>query len=128
MRRVPVVTLALLASLAGGLALHAAAASSPADRLIAPALGNHIISTHPDGRRAVLWLAADHTYRAQGRKGEKSSGVWTTRGSKVCLSQRKPHRGPFPYCKPLQPMRLGMTWRERAFNGEKVVNRLAPGG
>ncbi|MGZ9099559.1 MAG: hypothetical protein ACXW3O_07645, partial [Brevundimonas sp.] len=47
-----------------------------------PAFGNTIVSTHPDGRQARLWLSADHTFRAQGRRGNRSSGVWRVRGDR----------------------------------------------
>ena len=91
---------------------------------LAPAFGNTIVSVHPDGRRARLWLNRDGTYSAQGRKGQRSGGVWRLKGVKVCLSQRRPIALPLHHCKALPHVRVGAAWSDIAVNGERVQNRL----
>jgi hypothetical protein len=92
-----------------------------------PAFGNSIVSTHPDGRQAKLWLDGDGTYSAQGRRGERSGGVWKAKGEKLCLSQRRPIPIPFSFCKAFARVHVGSTWYDTAFNGDKVTNRLVAG-
>ena len=92
-----------------------------------PAFGNTIVSIHPDGRRAKLWLNRDNSYSAQGRRGQKSAGVWRLKGGKLCLTQRKPIPLPFHYCKVLPKVRVGGHWSDIAVTGERVQNRLAAG-
>jgi len=94
---------------------------------LAPAFGNSIVSTHPDGRQARLWLNRDSTYSAQGRRGERSGGVWTLKGEKLCLTQKRPIPIPFSYCKAFPHVDVGSAWSDTAFNGDKVKNRLVAG-
>jgi hypothetical protein len=99
-----------------------------ADRLsLEPAFGNTILSIHPDGRRARLWLNRDMTYSAQGRRGQKSAGIWRLKGGKLCLTQRKPTPLPFHYCKVLPKVGVGGHWSDIAVTGERVQNRLVAG-
>lgn len=91
---------------------------------LAPAFGNIIVSTHPDGRHASLWLSADHTFRAQGRGGNRSSGVWRARGHRLCLTQRRPISIPFAYCHAFPEVEVGESWNDTASNGDHVVNRI----
>lgn len=98
-----------------------------AESELKPAFGNTIVSTHPDGRQAKLWLNRDRTYAAQGRKGQASSGVWKVKGKKLCLSQRKPISLPLSYCKAVPPVALGGQWSDIAVTGERVKNRLVRG-
>lgn len=100
------------------------AAGPAGEAALAPAFGAAIVSTHPDGRKARLWLKADHTWRAEGRKGNRSSGVWKVKGGKLCLSQKKPFAGPFSYCKAIPRIEAGKPWKDTAFNGEPVVNEI----
>ncbi len=100
-------------------------ASDPS--VLDPALGNTIVSTHPDGRKAKLWLKRDGTYSAQGRAGERSGGVWKVKGEKLCLSQRSPVPIPFSYCKLLPAVTVGKPWRDTAVTGEPVTNEIVPG-
>jgi hypothetical protein len=41
---------------------------------VAPAFGNTIVSTYPDGRTAKAWLQSDGTYLGEGRRGGRTSG------------------------------------------------------
>ncbi len=91
---------------------------------ISPAIGATIVSTHPDGRQAKLMLKANHSYDAVGRKGQRSSGTWKLKNGKVCLSQTAPYAGPFPICKVIPPVDAGQPWKDKAFNGEPVTNRI----
>ena len=113
--------LAMIAGVALALAEPALAAD------IGAALGNTIVSTHPDGRKARLMLSADHSYRAQGRNGQRSSGTWKLKGEKLCLSQKAPYPGPFAYCSKVSSHRLGEKWPDKAFNGEAVTNQIVAG-
>ena len=116
------ITAALAISVLGSTALAAEASS------LKPAFGAAIVSTHPDGRTAKLWLKADGTYSAEGRKGQKSGGVWAVKKGKLCLSQKRPYPGPFSFCKGIPPVKAGAVWSDKAFNGEPVTNRLVPAG
>ena len=108
---------------------HAAPAfAADGDAPLEAALGATIVSTHPDGRQAKLWLKRDGTYEAQGRAGERSGGVWRLTIDKLCLSQRRPFPIPFSYCKAVPPVSIGKPWREKAFNGDPVTNEVVPGG
>ncbi|MBU1803983.1 MAG: hypothetical protein KKC02_02800 [Gammaproteobacteria bacterium] len=98
-------------------ALGLPAAASDVSPLKA-AFGAAIVSTHPDGRTAKLWLKADGTYAAEGRKGQKSGGVWAVKKGKLCLSQKRPYPGPFSFCKDIPPVKAGAVWSDKAFNGE----------
>ncbi len=92
-----------------------------------PAFGNTIVSTHPDGRQARLWLNADHTFRAQGRRGNRSSGGWRIRGNQLCLTQRRPIPIPIPYCHSFQRRSVGQRWNDTAVNGDAVTNQIVAG-
>lgn len=100
-----------------------AAGAGPLD----PAIGNTIVSTHPDGRKARLWLGRDGAYEAEGRAGQKSGGVWSLKGDRLCLRQRHPIAIPFSYCKPIPSVTVGQSWRDKAVNGEQVTNEIVPG-
>jgi hypothetical protein len=117
---------------AAAFALVALTAASAAPRghaasPLEPAFGAAIVSTHPDGRKARLWLQRNGAYAAQGRAGERSSGVWKLKGAKLCLTQRKPVPIPIHYCKAFPHVKLGQRWPDVAVNGDKVVNELVPG-
>ena len=92
-----------------------------------PAFGNTIVSTHPDGRQARLWLNADHSFQAQGRAGNRSEGVWRVRGGRLCLTQRRPISIPFSYCHAYPRVSLGARWNDTAVNGDHVVNQVVRG-
>jgi hypothetical protein len=126
-------TLSKKIQIAGGawalLAMATTAQAGSADGLsrLAPALGNTIVSTHPDGRKARLWLGAGGTYRAQGRDGGRSGGTWSVKGDKLCLTEHHPLPIPIPYCKPIPAETVGKPWRDRAVNGDQVTNEIVRG-
>ena len=43
------------------------------DHRLQQAFGSTIVSTYPDGRQGKLWLKADGTYTAEGRKHQPSA-------------------------------------------------------
>jgi len=112
----------LQAALAAIVLFTATSAVAVTEGDLAPAFGNTIVSTHPDGRKAKLWLNADHSFTAQGRKGNRERGTWKIKGGKLCLKQ-----GLLSYCKAFPKVRLGATWRDRAVNGDMVTNALVAG-
>jgi hypothetical protein len=121
--------------LAAGVALAVAGAASgalaarsgdPRSRL-STAFGNTIVSTHPDGRKAKLWLSADGKYAAQGRAGNRSSGHWKVKGGKLCLTQHAPVPIPLSYCTAIPSEQVGRPWRDKAVNGDLVTNEIVKG-
>ncbi len=100
------------------------ALAATAAQLLEPALGNMIVSTHPDGRKAKLWLSRDGSYTAEGRAGQRSGGIWKVKGDKLCLTQRRPIGIPIPNCKPVPKVAIGKPWRDVAVNGEPVTNEV----
>lgn len=116
--------------LAALIAAPMAALSTPAPNGapdLSPAFGNTIVSTHPDGRTAKLFINADHTYRAESRAGSRSGGTWTIKRAKLCLSQKQPHPGLFSYCKAVPPVAIGRPWSDIAVTGERVTNEVVKG-
>ena len=89
--------------------------------------GSTIVSTHPDGRQAKLWIHSDHTYAALSRAGKSSGGSWKVKGQKLCLSQRRPFPGPFSYCKTIPLLTVGEAWSDTASNGDRVSNFIIRG-
>lgn len=116
------VTVFAVATVLGGASPSLAQSSG-----LEPAFGNTIVSTHPDGRQARLWLSADHTFRAQGRGGNRSSGVWRVRGDRLCLTQRRPLPIPIAYCHRFPRHSVGDRWNDTASNGDAVVNQIVAG-
>ena len=116
------VRMKLQTALVAAFLLTATSALAVTEADLRPAFGNTIVSTHPDGRKAKLWLNGDHTFTAQGRKGNREHGTWKIKNGKLCLAQ-----GLFSYCKAFPKVRLGATWRDKAVNGEMVTNALVTG-
>ena len=98
--------------------------SAATDTAMAPAFTGTIVSTYPDGRKGELWLNKDGTYRAEGRKGDKSNGHWTLSGDKVCLKQSSPLPIPFAFC---TPKPSSTTWRAKAVSGEPITVHIEKG-
>lgn len=119
----------ICAVIAALLSASGAAAGPSGDVMsrLAPALGNVIVSTHPDGRKARLWLQRGGAYTAQSRAGDRSGGTWKVKGEKLCLSQRNPIPIPIAYCKPIPAEAAGRPWRDTEVNGDQVVNLIACG-
>jgi len=116
-------TIALLAAAASlaGPAAHAASTS------VKQAFGNTIVYTYPDGRKGELWLQPGGAYRAEGRRGDMSSGHWTVKGAKLCLKQAKPVGVPFSFCTPIPSGGLTGSWSAKAVSGEAIKVSLVKG-
>jgi hypothetical protein len=121
----PFVCLALAAGLVNAsLASTAAVAAQP---LVNEAFGNTIVSTYPDGRTGRLWLKADGTYTAQGRRHDPSSGHWKVSGAKLCLKQSKPMAVPIRFCTPIPETGMGHAWAAKAVTGEDIRVQMVKG-
>ncbi len=107
------------------LAIAAPDRAAPDDAALAPAFKGTIVSTYPDGRQGHLWLSADGSYKAAGRRGDKSSGHWKLKGDQVCLSQSHPIPAPFAFC---TPKPASTEWSAKAVSGEPIKVRLVKGG
>lgn len=117
-------TIGLFAAAAGARADQAAA---PTVGLVSEAFGNTIRSTYPDGRTAELWLSADGSYTAEGRRHDPSSGRWKVKGQKLCLKQSRPIAAPFSYCVPVPATGMSAAWTGKAYTGEAIEIQLIKG-
>jgi hypothetical protein len=95
--------------------------------LVDKAFGNTIVSTYPDGRTAELWLKADGSYTAEGRRHDPSRGHWRVKGNRLCLSQVRPVPSPFSYCTAIPSSGMGRSWSAKAVTGERITVRLVHG-
>lgn len=105
------------------LGLNAQAANSPPPepRGVAAAFGNTVKALYPDGKHQRIWLKADGSWEAIGRRGTSSSGKWTVKGEKVCLKQSKPIPLPVKYCTEFpSDGRVGAVWTGKAMTGEPI--------
>ena len=115
---------AILAAAAALAAPPAFATTTVAD--LKPAFSNTIVSTYPDGRKAKLWLNADGSYRAQGRRGKPSSGQWSLKGDRICLKQSRPFRAP-SYCTNVVKGGVGTSRGSKAVPGERLRVQVLAG-
>jgi hypothetical protein len=115
----------IVACIAAHAVLADAAVAAP--NPVQPAFGNTIVSTYPDGRKAMLWLRPDGDYSIKGRRGDRSSGHWSIRGAKLCLKQARPFAVPFNFCSPFPTSLTSGSWTAKAFTGETVLLQLTPG-
>ena len=122
-----------LAAGIAGLAARAEdqAQATTADGRLEVAFGSTIISTYPDGREAELWLKRDGTYESEGRRHDRSGGVWQIKGDdkqghQLCMKQHRPIPAPFSFCTPC-PERLDRPWMAKAYTGEQISVRLVHG-
>jgi len=126
MRTRPVILNLIRASTAGYalfLGLNAQAANAPPSepRGVAAAFGNTVKALYPDGKHQRIWLKADGSWEAIGRRGTASSGKWTVKGEKVCLKQSKPIPVPIKYCTEFpSDGRVGAVWTGKAMTGEAI--------
>ncbi len=121
-----IVAVTALASAAALAAYAAQAAGKPAPGMDV-AFHNTIVSTYPDGRTAELWLNSDGSYKAMGRRKDRSDGHWTLKGGKVCLRQSHPMAVPFTFCATIHSGGVGTSWTGKAVTGEKVQIKVVAG-
>ncbi len=94
---------------------------------VSAAFGNTVVSAYPDGRKGKLWLKADGSYTAAGRRGKPSSGRWSIKGARICLKQQKPSPGPFSYCTRPPSGGIGSSWKAKAVTGEPITVTIVRG-
>ena len=117
----PIRTLALAALLLPGLAQAATNTTPAGPQGVAAAFGNTVKAQYPDGRYQRLWIHADGTWEAVGRRGSWSSGKWSQKGEKVCLKQSRPFPAPFKYCTDFPSAGgLGAVWTSHDMSGEPI--------
>jgi hypothetical protein len=111
-----------------GLNAQAANAPAPEPRGVAAAFGNTIKAVYEDGKFQRIWIRADGTWEAIGRRGKWSSGKWSQKGEKVCLRQTKPFPAPFSYCTRFPPDGgLGAVWASKDMTGQPIQLTLVKG-
>ncbi len=105
-------------------ALNAQAAPSG----VAPAFGNTVISTYPDGRSQRIWISADGTWEGVNRRGKSIGGRWTVNGQKVCLRQTRPPTLPISYCTHFpEDSAPGVQWSSKDLQGTPIQLTLHKG-
>ena len=121
-----------LSAAALGLSLLATAASAAEPARaggVASAFGNTVKALYPDGRYQWLWLNADGTWEAFGRRGKWSSGKWSQKDpSHVCLKQSRPIPIPFNYCTTFPAGgSVGAVWTSKSMEGEPIKVTVVKG-
>ncbi len=104
-----------------GLGAHAADLSS-----LAPAFGNTIVSSYPDGTSQKIWLHPDGSWDGVSRKGVHLAGRWSLRADKVCLRQSRPPTLPISYCTAV-PAAGNAQWAGRDVLGRPITLSLVKG-
>jgi hypothetical protein len=118
----------LVLALASAPLAHGAAPDATADAsLVKGAIGNTILETYPDGRKAEIWLSAGGAYTGEGRKHDKSAGRWSVKGDQLCFHQSHPFAFGQSFCTPIPKVGLGQPWQAKAFTGEQITVKVLPG-
>lgn len=105
-----------------------AQAAEQAPKGVSAAFGNTIRTEYPDGRFQRIWLRADGSWDAIGRRGKPSSGKWTLKDGKVCMKQTKPFAAPFKYCTAIPADgAVGVKWTSKDMVGEPIKLTLVKG-
>ena len=95
---------------------------------VAPAFGNTVVSSYPDGTSQKIWLHADGTWDGISRKNQKLSGRWTLHADKVCLRQTRPPSLPISYCTAVPAgSEPGVQWTGRDVVGRPITLSLVKG-
>jgi hypothetical protein len=96
--------------------------------LAAPCMAADKSDLAPAFKNTKLWLSADGTYKAQGRKGDASDGKWKLKGDQICLSQKHPFAPPIGYCTAVPTGSVGATWAAKSVFGDPIKVKLIKGG
>jgi hypothetical protein len=111
-----------------GLNAQAAEPANAEPRGVPAAFGNTVKALYPDGRHQRIWLHADGSWDAIGRRGKSSSGKWTVKGEKVCLKQSKPIPLPIKYCTDFpSDGSVGAVWASKDMTGEPIKLTVVKG-
>lgn len=109
-------------------AAFAALNAHAADRGVAAAFGNTVLSTYPDGTSQKIWLHPDGAWTGLSRSNRPLAGTWTARGEKICLRQSKPPTLPVAYCTALPAeSEPGIRWAGRDVAGRAITLSLVKG-
>ena len=128
LRPTPAVKLAVHLALGGYVAFAGLNAQAADLASVAPAFGNTVLSTYPDGTSQKIWLHPDGSWDGLSRKNVHLAGHWSLRGDKVCLRQSKPPTLPMSYCTSLPPAgEPGVQWTGRDVVGRPIVLSLMKG-
>jgi hypothetical protein len=93
---------------------------------VAPAFGNTVISSYPDGTSQKIWLHPDGSWDGISRKGAHLAGHWTLREDKVCLRQQKPPTLPISFCTAV-PSSGNAQWSSHDVMGRPITLSLMKG-
>ena len=111
----------------GGYAAFAGLNAQAADvSPVAPAFGNTVVSSYPDGTSQKIWLHPDGSWDGVSRKGKHLAGHWTLRDSKVCLRQSSPPTLPISYCTAV-PTSGDAQWSSKDVLGRPIPPSLMKG-
>jgi hypothetical protein len=112
----------------GGYAAFAGmnAQAQDAAAVVAPAFGNTVVSTYPDGTSQKIWLHPDGSWDGVSRKGVRLVGRWRLKGEKVCLRQSKPPTLPISFCTEV-PASGAAQWASHDAMGRPIVLSLMKG-
>lgn len=118
-----------LTALALVFACLSASAAAAEPHGVAAAFGNTVKARYPDGRFQWLWLDADGSWEAFGRRGKWSSGKWSqAEAGKLCLKQAKPIPLPVRYCTAFPAEGgIGAVWSSKSLEGEPIRVTLLRG-
>jgi hypothetical protein len=127
-RRTTALRLGLRAAV-GGYAAFAGLNAQAADMIpIAPAFGNTVLATYPDGRSQKIWLHPDGTWDGLSRRGSPLAGRWQLKGDKVCMRQSSPPTLPLSFCTPFpQHSEPGVQWASHDVAGTPIKLSLQKG-
>jgi hypothetical protein len=110
------------------LSLTGAAPAADSTQRVAPAFGNTVLSTYPDGRTQKVWLRPDGSWDGQSRRGKPLAGRWSVKDDKVCLKQSKPPTLPLAYCSAFpSDARVGVSWTAKDMAGTPIQLKLVKG-
>jgi hypothetical protein len=101
--------------------------SPPPTAAVRHAFGNTIVETYGDGRKAEIWLKADGSYTAEGRRHDRSNGQWSVSGDQLCFKQAHPFVFGARFCTPIPKVGLGEPWQAKAATGEAITVKVEPG-
>jgi hypothetical protein len=93
---------------------------------VAPAFGNTVVSSYPDGTSQKIWLHPDGSWEGVSRKGVELAGHWRLKGDKVCLRQSKPPTLPISFCTQV-PATPEAQWASKDVMGRPIVISLMKG-
>jgi hypothetical protein len=113
----------------GGAFACAALNAQAADvETVAPAFGNTVLATYPDGRSQKIWLHPDGSWDGLSRKDTPLAGHWRLAGDKVCMRQSRPPTLPLSFCTPFPAHgEPGVQWASHDAIGTPIRLSLQKG-